>query len=171
MTPDWILSTVPLLKLLHITGLTLWCGGLLVLPLMLARHDPAVVADDYRIIRRATHMTYTMIVTPAAVLTVIAGTWLVFLREVFVPWLYAKLAFVALLVAVHAWIGHVLVKVAEKPGRHRPPHPLLPVAAALVPCLFILTLVLAKPTLDWISFPEWMTEPRSGQLPLDVPSR
>ncbi|WP_254701868.1 CopD family protein [Roseovarius sp. THAF27] len=86
---------------------------------MLARHDLAVVADDYRIIRHATRMTYTMIVTPSAVLTVIAGTWLIFLCEVFVPWLYAKLALVALLVAVHAWIGHVLVKVAEKPGRER----------------------------------------------------
>nr|WP_255564211.1 cbb3-type cytochrome c oxidase subunit I [Mameliella sp. CS4] len=96
MMIDWILSTVPVVKLVHIAGLSLWCGGLLVLPIMLARHDPAVVAEDYRIIRHATHMTYTMVVTPAAVLTVIAGTWLIVLREVFVPWLYAKLLFVAL---------------------------------------------------------------------------
>lgn len=66
MSIDWILSTAPMVKLAHIAGLTLWCGGLLVLPVMLARHDPAVVADDYRLIRRATHLTYTTVVTPAA---------------------------------------------------------------------------------------------------------
>ncbi len=171
MMIDWILSTVPIFKVLHIGALVVWCGGLLALPVMLARHDPTVMAEDYRIIRHATHMTYTMVVTPAAVLAVVAGTWLIFLREVFVPWLYAKLVFVALLVAVHAWIGHILVKVAEEPGEHRPPHPVLPVVAILTPSLVILTLVLAKPTLGWITFPDWLMEPRGGQLPFDVPSR
>lgn len=168
---DWLISTIPIFKVVHIAALVIWCGGLLALPLMLARHTPDVLADDYRIVRHATHITYTLCVTPAAVIAVIAGTWLIFLREAFVPWLFAKLAFVALLVVAHAWIGHVVAKVAEEPDCHRPPPPFLPIIAVLLPMIAILTLVLAIPALDWIVFPDWLLEPRSGQLPFDVPSR
>jgi protoporphyrinogen IX oxidase len=167
---DWILSTIPIFKVVHIAALVMWCGGLLVMPVMLARHDPAAVAEDYRIVRHATHGVYTLCATPAAVIAVIAGTWLIFLREAFVPWLYAKLAFVALLVAAHAWIGHIVVRVAEEPEHHPPPHPVLPVAAVLVPVIAILVLVLAKPVLAWLTFPDWLLEPRWRQLPFDVPS-
>lgn len=168
---DWLTSTIPILKVVHIAALIMWCGGLLTLPMMLARHDPAVMADDYRLIRHATHITYTLCVTPAAVIAVIAGTWLVFLREAFVPWFFAKLAFVALLVLAHVWIGHIVAKIAESPTYHTPPRPALPIIAGLIPMLVILTLVLAKPTFDWVVFPDWLLTPRGGQLPFDVPSR
>lgn len=168
---EWVLSLVPIIKGVHIIALALWCGALIALPLMLARHDPAISAEDYRRIRHATHYTYTRCATPAAVVAVIAGTWLIFMREVFTPWLYAKLLFVSLLVAAHAWIGHILVQVAETPGASRPPEPYLPVTAVLLPALAILVLVLAKPDLTWISFPDWLIEPRDGQLLFDVPSR
>lgn len=168
---DWIVPAVPLFKAVHIIGLVIWVGGLIPLPMMLTRHDPAVSVEDYRMIRKASHFTYTMCVTPAAVIAVIAGTWLVFMREAFTPWLFAKLAFVALLVLAHVWIGHVVAKVGEEPDEHRPPHPALPIAAVLLLSLAILTLVLAKPTLDWIIFPQWLTETQGGQLLFDVPSR
>ncbi|WP_167803298.1 CopD family protein [Pseudoroseicyclus tamaricis] len=168
---DWVVATVPLFKVLHIAALCIWCGGLIVLPLMLARHDPAVVEEDYRLIRRGTHIAYTMGVTPAAVIAVIAGTWLIFLRGAFVPWLFAKLAFVALLVLIHAWVGHVVAQVAEEPGTQRPPEPYLPVAAVLFCVVAILVLVLAKPDIGTVSFPDWMMEPRDNQLLFDVPSR
>jgi protoporphyrinogen IX oxidase len=168
---EWLPGIVTLLKTVHIAALILWCGGLLALPLMLSRHDPAVTQDDYRRIRRATHLTYTICATPAAVIAVVAGTWLIFFREVFVPWLYAKLLFVAALVAAHAWIGHILVQVAEKPGRHRPLEPYLPMACVLVPVLAILVLVLGKPDFSWITFPDWLREPRGNQVLFDVPRR
>jgi uncharacterized membrane protein len=168
---DWIVAAVPLFKALHIAGLAVWCAGLLALPLMLTRHDPEGSAADYRLIRRASHLTYTMCVTPVAVIAVIAGTWLIFLREVFTVWLYAKLAFVVLLVIAHAWIGHIIVKVGEEPETHAPPPPYLPIATVLFAVIAILFLVLAKPALDWFTFPEWLLEPRGGQLPFEVPSR
>jgi len=168
---DWILPAVPIFKAVHIIGLLVWVGGLTVLPLMLTRHDPAISAEDYRMIRRATHLTYTMCATPAAVTAVIAGTWLIFLREVFTPWMYAKLFFVALLVLAHAWIGHVVVSIGETPTEHRPPPAYLPVASVLLAVLVILFLVLAKPALGWVTFPGWLTEPHDGQLPFDVPRR
>ncbi len=168
---DWLFATIPVFKVVHIAALLMWCGGLLALPLMLSRHGPAVTAEHYLLIRRATHITYTFCVTPAAVIAVIAGTWLIFLREAFVPWLFAKLAVVALLVMAHAWIGHILVKTGEAPGRGKPPQPLVPVAAVLVPVIVILTLVLAKPALNWVEFPDWLLEPLGRQLPFEIPSR
>lgn len=168
---DWLIGTMPLFKALHIAGLTIWCAGLMALPFMLSRHHPDVLPDDYDMMRRASHITYTMCVTPAAVIAVIAGTWLIFMQQAFVPWLYAKLAFVALLVAAHAWIGHILVQIAEEPEESTPPKSYLTLTAVAVPILAILFLVLAKPPMGWAVIPDWLMEPRGGQLPFDVPSR
>jgi putative membrane protein len=167
---DWIAPAIILFKAAHIVALVGWIGGLLALPLMLSRHDPAISAEEYRTIRRATHITYTIVVTPLGVIAVIAGTWLIFMREVFAPWLFAKLAFVALLVIVHAWVGHIVAKVGEEPSEHTPPAPLFPIIAVILPVLAILALVLAKPAFADIAFPRWLTEPQGGQLLFDVPN-
>lgn len=162
---------VPYLKAVHIAGLVLWCAGLFALPIMIARHDPAIGVADYQRIRRASHYAYTLAVTPSAVIAVIAGTWLILIREVYEPWLYLKLVFVALLVAFHAWVGHVLVAVAETAGSHRPPSPLLPTGLLSVTILAILLLVLGKPEFGHLDGPDWLTTPQDRQLPFDVPRR
>lgn len=167
---DWLHALTPIFKTAHIAALLIWCGGLLILPLMLARHIPSVLPGDYTHIRRTSHAIHNYCVTPAAVVAVIAGTWLVFLREPFVPWFYAKITFVALLVAAHAWIGHILTRIAEEPGTHFPPRPSLPMAAVLGPILAILVLVLAKPQFGWLELPDVLLSPQNGQLPFDVPS-
>ncbi|MCA1775282.1 MAG: CopD family protein [Paracoccaceae bacterium] len=166
----WIQSLVPIFKALHIAGLSIWVGGLLTLPLILSRHQPAVVAHEYKLMRRAVHLIYTG-TTGAAVITVIAGTWLIFMQGVFMPWLYAKLAFVALLVAAHGWIGHVLVKIAEEPGVSKSPRSIPMLVAVGLPALAILLLVLSKPPLPWAVIPDWLHEPRGGHLPFEVPRR
>ena len=166
-----ITALVPHLKALHVGMLLLWCGGLFALPLMLARHDPAIGQSDYTRIRHATHYTYTFCITPAAVLAIGSGTALIFLREVFVIWMFAKLFFVAMLVTFHVWIGYVLVAVAEREGAHRAPKPALPLVLLMMPVLCVLTLVLAKPELGEIPMPDWLTEPRGYHFPFDVPRR
>ncbi len=168
---EWLVSTVPIFKALHLITLGIWCGGLIALPLMLARHDFIVSRDEYRTIRHRTHQAYTTIVTPAAVIAVIAGTWLIFLRQAFVPWLFAKLVFVAVLLVLHVWIGHSIVRIAEEPGDHKPPNPYLPMTGVLACLTAILLMVLGKPDLDWILMPEWLRMPRGGHLPFEVPSR
>ena len=167
---DGLAFLVPYLKALHILGLMLWCAGLFALPIMLVWRDPAIGQQDYRRIRNATHNAYVYAVTPAAVTAVIAGTWLVFLREVFVPWMYLKLGLVALLVGFHGWVGHTMVSIAETAGTHRAPSPRVPVLLLAAVILGILGLVLGKPHID-VAMPEWLTEPRGGQFPFDVPSR
>ncbi len=168
---DWLYSLIPHLKAFHIVALAVWCAGLFALPLMLARHEPASGPGDYARIRRASHYTYTLVVTPAAVLAITSGTALIFLRELYVLWMFGKLAIVALLVFFHAWVGHVLVTVAETEGRHTPPEPTAPMLILLVPVVVILALVLGKPDLGRIPVPEWLTEPQGRQLLFDVPRR
>jgi uncharacterized membrane protein len=167
----WAEALIPHLKALHLGFLALWMAGLLALPRMLARHDDDLVRADYALIRRATHYSFIWAVTPAAVLAISSGGLLIFMREVFTVWLFAKLVLVTALVAVHAWIGHIIVAVAETGGEHDPPGALLP---ALVTCgliLGILTLVLAKPELEELPMPSWLNTPLGRQLPFDVPSR
>ncbi|SHI42431.1 CopD family protein [Wenxinia saemankumensis] len=162
---------IPHFKAFHVAMLLVWCGGLFALPLMLARHDPAIGQADYTRIRSATHYAYTYFITPAAVLAIASGTALIFLREVFVTWMFAKLVFVAGLVTFHVWVGYVLVAVAEREGRHNAPRPGLPLTLLLVPVIAILFLVLVKPELLEIPVPGWLSEPRGNQLPFDVPRR
>ena len=167
----WLLGLVPHIKVAHVAMLSVWCAGLFALPLMLARHDPAVGRDDYIRIRKATHYGYTWVTTPAAVLAIASGTLLIFLRGVYVPWMFGKLIFVAGLVGFHVWVGYVIVSVAETPGEPSAPSPGRPLLLLLVPILGILTLVLSKPELGEIPMPGWLTEPRGHQLPFDVPRR
>ena len=167
----WLEPVIPHLKALHIAMLALWTAGLFALPLMLSRHDPAIGQADYARIRRGTHYGYTFVITPAAVIAIASGTVLIFVREAFVLWMFAKLVCVAGLVAFHAWVGHTIVAVAETEGEHRPPEPFWPTVLLTLPVLAILTLVLGKPELGEIPTPAWLEEPRGVQLPFDVPRR
>lgn len=167
----WLEAIVPHAKALHVAALVIWCAGVIALPLMLARHDPAIGQADYWRIRLYTHYAYTYAVTPAAVVAIGSGTLLIFAREAFVPWMFLKLLFVGVLVGAHGWVGHTIVSVAATDGRHQPPHPGMSVGLAMAPMLAILILVLAKPDLAGTSFPEWLTTPRGGHLLFEVPRR
>jgi protoporphyrinogen IX oxidase len=167
----WAEVLIPHFKALHLGFLTLWMAGLFALPQMLARHEDYLVRAEYALIRRATHYSFIWAVTPAAVLAIASGSMLIFLRDVFTVWLFAKLVLVTALVGVHAWIGHNIIAVAETAGEHEPPGGLV---SAIITCgliLGILALVLAKPELEELPVPSWLTTPLGRQLPFDVPSR
>jgi protoporphyrinogen IX oxidase len=162
---------VPHLKALHLGFLALWTAGLFALPQMLARHDRDLLKSEFTQIRRATHYAYVWAITPAAVLAIATGTGLIFVREIFTVWLFAKLVLVAGLVAVHAWIGHTIIAVAETGGQHEPPDALVPGLILIGLILGILALVLAKPELEELSMPAWLQAPLDRPLPFDVPNR
>lgn len=160
---------LPHLKALHIGFMAIWMAGLLALPAMLARHDRAIGQADFQRIRHATHYGYVWAITPAAALAIGSGLALIFLRDVFVPWMFAKLVLVAGLVALHAWIGHTIIAVAETEGAHEPPDPLVPVLLLCLCIAGVLGLVLAKPDLGRIPVPDWLAQPLGRELPFDVP--
>jgi len=157
-------------KFLHIAALSIWCAGLVALPLLLARHHPADNQSEFARTRLVTHQVYVAIVTPAAVIAITMGTALIFLRGVFVPWMFAKLAVVGLLVLMHAWIGHITVKVGEERGDYRSPPAGLLVGSSLLVMLAILILVLGKPVLEEGLVPAWLLRSQGQPLPLrEVP--
>jgi len=158
------------LKFFHIAALSVWCAGLVGLPLLLARHDPADDQAHFSRMRIITHHAYVRIVTPAAVIAIAMGTALVFLRGVFVPWMFVKLVLVGLLVLIHAWIGHVTLKVGEQQGSYSPPPAAPLVAVSVLAMLAVLILVLGKPLLGEGMIPAWLLAPRGQPLPVgEVP--
>jgi uncharacterized membrane protein len=161
-----MMVVISIVKGLHIVGIVIWSAGLIALPLMLAQHRREDSQLEYQRIRRFTHYGYTRLLTPAAVIAVAAGTALLFLRSAFLPWMFGKLLLVGGLVALHAWIGNVVVRMGEH-SNERQPSPARPlVIAAMVLMLGILMLVLAKPAFN-PEFPEWLLSPRDRQLPVD----
>lgn len=158
-----ILSIV---KGLHIAALILWCAGLIALPLVLAKHRRDEAQTTYARLRLLTHDSYTMIVTPAAVIAIAAGTALIYLRGVFEPWMFAKLVAVGLLVCLHAFVGHIVILMSERRGEYQPPSPAALVVASIVTIIIVLLLVLAKPVIPDVA-PAWLKAPQDRQLPVE----
>ncbi|UZK67051.1 CopD family protein [Sphingomonas sp. M1-B02] len=157
---------IAIIKGVHIAAIALWAAGLIALPLLLSEHRRGHGQSEYQRVRRFTHYGYTHLLTPAAVIAVAAGTALLFLREMFVPWMFAKLVLVGALVTLHAWIGGLVVRMGEHANK-RQPSPVMPLLfLAIALSAGILFIVLAKP--DYVVlFPEWMTSPRDRQLPVE----
>lgn len=157
---------IAIVKGLHIAAILLWAAGLIALPLLLSQHKRGHGQAEYQRIRRFTHYGYTHLLTPAAVIAVAAGTALLFLREMFVPWMFAKLVLVGALVALHAWIGNLVVRMGEHVNKRQPSAILPLVLLAIALCVGILLLVLAKPDHE-VPLPDWLTTPRDHQLPVE----
>ncbi|MEP9402652.1 CopD family protein [Sphingomonas sp. VNH70] len=155
-----------LVKALHIAALILWCAGLVALPLVLAKHRRDEAQTTYARLRLLTHGGYTMIVTPAAVTAIAAGTALIYLRGVFQPWMFAKLVAVGLLVCLHALVGHTVVLMSERRGDYAPPSPVPLVVGSIATMVVVLLLVLAKPVVPDIA-PAWLQTPQNRQLPVE----
>ncbi|MET3891956.1 putative membrane protein [Bosea sp. OAE506] len=160
------------LKFLHIAALLFWCGGLLLLPLLLARADNPVRAGEAARMRIFAHFAYNFCVSPAAVVATIAGGSLLFARWVFEPWMFVKLVQIGALVVLHTYLGHCVARLGEA-GYVRPAvPPALMLGAGLAIMGAILVTVLAKPHLDAAMMPDWLRQPLNRQLLLPpAPSR
>jgi protoporphyrinogen IX oxidase len=155
------------LKLLHIAALSIWCAGLVALPLLLAKHDQRDQQQTFTRLRLLTHPAYIGLVTPAAIIAIATGTALIFMRGVFVPWLFFKLVFVGSLVLIHAWIGHIAVSAGERQGSYEPPRARWLLTLSLAAMCAILILVLGKPLLGDRLAPAWLNQPMDQPLPVD----
>ncbi|GGB55227.1 CopD family protein [Blastomonas aquatica] len=160
--------SVLILKAMHVSTISLWAAGLIILPLLYRGYRKQFSDAEYARFRKVTHYSYVGFLTPTAVIAVGSGIALIMMRDIYEPWLFAKLALVSALAILHAYMGHMIVLTAETRGSANLPPPIL----VLVPVLLVLTgilgLVLAKPVIviDW---PQWMTEPQSFDMPRWVP--
>ncbi|MBR3370622.1 MAG: CopD family protein [Rhodobacteraceae bacterium] len=161
---------IALLKALHIAALSVWCAGLILLPVVIQLHRLDYASRNqtgFTEFRWVTHHAYRLVLTPAAVIAVTAGTVLIFALEVLDAWLLVKLVAVSGMVLVHAWLGHII----GQAGEHRNAYRLPPAAfalGALVPLMgVVLWLVLAKPALEELIalLPEMLREPRGHAIP------
>jgi len=137
---------VLIIKTLHIVFMVTWFAGLFYLPRLFVYHclatDPVGI-ERFKVMERK---LYRGIMTPAAVLTVVFGLWLMVGYGISGGWLYAKIALVLLLVAHHLWLGKLLRAFAADRNTHGDRFyrwineiPALPILVAVV------YLVVAKP--------------------------
>lgn len=161
---------IALLKALHIAALSIWCAGLLLLPVLMqfnGRGEAIRHQEGYALFRRLSHFGYTIVITPAAVIAVTAGTALILMMDLVAPWLLAKLVAVCGMVLIHAWLGHLIVQSGEGAGDYRMPPPLIALVLGVPLMLTVLWLVLAKPDFAGLTalLPGFLLEPQGRELP------
>lgn len=161
---------IALLKGLHVAALSIWCAGLVALPVLLqiyGRRAEIHTQPGFSEFRLLIHATYTRLVTPAAVVAIAAGTALILALGLREPWLVAKLAAVAGMVLAHCWLGHLIVQTAEGRGTYRMPPPMIALPVVLAAMGAVLWLVLAKPELGPLldGLPAWLRRPQDRPLP------
>jgi len=130
---------------LHIVFLILWSACLLYFPQLVVRQATMESSDSEREAMRMQRTLYAVVMTPSALLTVLAGMWLVFDRGFVGGWFPAKLGLVTLMVFFHAWCGTLMDDFRHHRIRHRLwVYRLLPLVPALLVGIIVL-LVTGKP--------------------------
>lgn len=147
------------LKALHVSGLVIWCAGLLVLPVVFAYRPSVESRPQLWQLQRFTRYAYRAVISPAAFLAVVTGTALVFVREVFTPWFAVKLMAVGLLTVLHLYHGYVILHLFDDDASYKAWRKWLSIAAGLILIAAILWLVLDKPPFDVPPLPDWVLEP------------
>ena len=129
----------------HILFLILWSASLLYFPQLVVREAATTDAEVEREAIRMQRTLYAWIMTPAGLLTVLAGSWLLFERGFEGGWLPVKLALVTLLAFFHAYCGSLMDDYKRgRIRRHLWFFSLLPLAPALL-IVAVVTLVVGKP--------------------------
>ena len=135
-------------KTLHVVFFVSWYAGLFYLPRLFVYHamtpaDDRAGHERFKVMERK---LYRGIMTPAALLTVVFGVWLWLGYGITGGWLHAKLALVAVLIALHVYLGALARAFAADRNRHGHVYyrwlneiPALPILVAVV------YLVIAKP--------------------------
>lgn len=155
------------IKAAHIVALCVWCAGLLILPSIYYRRD-VLRGPELHDLHRFARVVFINITSPAAFVTVIAGTALIFLRDVFTVWMALKLVAVGALVIVHLRMGHVILSLYN-PGRiYARWRQVVTTVATLSAITAILWLVLAKPVIERDLAPVWMRQPGGLQSLLET---
>lgn len=130
---------------LHIIFLLLWSGALLYFPQLVVRQATVDEEEAERDAARMQRTLYAFVMTPAGILTVLAGSWLVFERGFSGGWLHVKLTLVLFMALFHAYCGSLMDAFRHKRVRHRLWYlrilPLLPILLIAA----VVTLVVNKP--------------------------
>ncbi len=133
------------LKIIHIAGLSIWVAALFYLPSLLASHAEKEKLREFHRHRAITRITYLGVASPAAIVTIVSGSALIYFADAHGGWLVLKIGLVSLMTLFHVFCGSLLVRMRrqEEAGRPMLMASLVSAPAILVPG--VLYLVLAKP--------------------------
>ena len=146
------------MKAIHIATLSIWCAGLISVPLMLLRR-PDIVGDQLYALQRATRFAFIIVISPAAFIAIGTGTALIFAQETFTLWFALKLLFVGILAKIHIRTGSEVVEVFKEEGSFPAWKAVGAITAASLATSAILVTVLWKPPLDDFPIPSAMFQP------------
>lgn len=136
----WMLS-------LHIIFLTIWVAGAYFVPVILAgagRHENNF-SDPPQGIDSMARFVYTHVATPAALISITAGSVVFLINQSADFWLLAKLTLVAIMAAAHASLGLLIIRVERKQYAMVRAWSYVFIALLSVLIVAILWIVLAKP--------------------------
>lgn len=154
------------LKLLHVAALAIWSGGILLMPILLGQRQAAGEGPSLHRLHAFTRFAYITVISPSAFVAIASGTALILAREIFVPWFAVKLVFVGILVALHVWIGLLVLSIFDEGGRFARWRVYAGVGTLSVVMSAIFWIVLAKPDLPLHICRMWSSSPAvSGHWP------
>ncbi len=153
------MTALAAVKALHILALAIWCGTLLAIPTLFRQRSHTGDGDARHELHRFTRRVFVGLGSPAATLAVGTGTLLVFMADVFTPWMFLKLAAVGTLVGLHVRAGFVLLHLFRRERRYPRWRLFGAMATTTGVIAAILLLVLAKPRFGVDGLPRWMVEP------------
>lgn len=153
------MSLVLWLKILHIAAISIWCAGLIGLPVLYLQRAHVGEHDRLYRLQQLVRFFYVALISPAAFLAIGSGTALIFATSSFVPWFAAKLFLVGGLVIVHVLLGLVVIRLFDDEQVY-PVWRFLAMTALTLPLICaILLVVLVKPHIGENAFPAAMSEP------------
>lgn len=147
------------LKLLHVTALSIWAGGILLMPVLLGQRAAAGEGNALHRLHAFARFAYIRVISPAAFLAIASGVALIFAREVYTPWFALKLLFVGMLVALHVWTGLLVGSIFDEGGRFAPWRVGTSLFALCAVMTAIFYLVLDKPVIPLAALPADLLEP------------
>lgn len=101
---------MPWMVLLHSAFMSVWFAGLIALPRLLAQHARTEDASTREWLLGFERQMFKMAMTPAAILTVVSGFWLLFSHGFEGGWMPVKLLFVTVLALLHLYQGRLLAR-------------------------------------------------------------
>jgi putative membrane protein len=104
-------------KFLHLAFVSVWFASLLALPWVFAHHARQIAGAGMTEQRRLERTLYFGIMTPAAVLAVLFGIWLLFFGFAG-GWLPVKLTLVVVAVVFHLYCGTVMLTFLQRRNTH-----------------------------------------------------
>lgn len=145
-------------KAIHIIFVTSWFAGLFYLPRLLVyhreandlNHNEASVLKKY--LQKYQRLLYNAIMTPAMVLTLISGSYMVYLNSTLLAenWLLLKLCFVALVIVYHFLCKMIMEEFKAEKYRFTSIQLRLWNEVATILLFAIVFLVVLKNTIDWL---------------------